>query len=594
MAAGPSVIYRSRRRRRRRQLRRALLAAAVAGSLVALGGGWLVVRGWEARGHLISAAGLASDLSEQVLAGETGQARRTLTALQDQAAGAHDITTGPAWWTASRTPYAGRDITAVRAIAASVDDLAARAFPALVQLNPSALVPTAGHLDLAALSTAAPKLAAADTVVQQVRTRLDGIPATGLLPPIRNAVNTLRSQIDRLSGLTSAGHRGTALLPALLGADGPRTYLLLLQNLAESRSTGGIFGAYAVVQADHGQLTMANRGAGGDLQQFAEPVLPLDAATRALYTDRIGTFPADVNLTPDFPTAAQTFREMYRQRNGVTVDGVLATDPVALSYLLRAIGPVTMPGQPTLEAGTVVRTLLSQPYRDIESDSDRHGYFASSVLAIFDAVMHRQSDPRAVLTALDQATTERRILFWSARADERDALAGTGLSGVLPEQETVPTVGVFLNDGSGSKLDYYLTHSATLSVGSCRPDGRRELNLRLTLGSTAPSSGLTPAVLGLGLAGDPYTARVIVYLFSPVSGSLVSARLDGTPAPLGSGAQKKRQVGVISVDLPPGRSHVLDVNLLTPAVPANTAKLWLTPGVAPWTTHINSAPACAQ
>jgi hypothetical protein len=101
-------------------------------------------------------------------------------------------------------------------------------------------------------------------------------------------------------------------------------------------------------------------------------------------------------------------------------------------------------------------------------------------------------------------------------------------------------------------------------------------------------------VTGLALSGEPYTARIIVYLFSPVRGSLVAARLDGTPAPLGSGVQGKRQVGVVSVDLPPGRSHVLDVSLLAPAVPANTAQLWLTPGVAPWTTHINSAPACAQ
>ncbi|HEY2672548.1 MAG TPA: DUF4012 domain-containing protein, partial [Rugosimonospora sp.] len=559
-----------------------------------LGAGWLVLRGWEAHGHLASAAGLAGDLSEQVLAGETTQARRTLAALQDQAAGAHDVTSGPAWWSAAHTPYAGRDVVAVRAIAASVDDLASRAFPALVALNPSALLPTAGHLDLAALRASAPALASADAVVQQARARLDAVPASGLLPPIHDAVQTLRTQIERLSALTSAGHRGTALLPALLGADGPRTYLLLLQNLAESRSTGGIFGAYAVVQADHGQLTMSNRGAGGDLQVFDQPVLPLDAATRALYTDRIGTFPADVNLTPDFPTAAKLFREMYRRRTGVTVDGVLATDPVALSYLLRAIGPVSMPGKPTLDAGTAVQALLSQPYRDIESDSDRHGYFAASVLAIFDAVMHRQSNPRAVLAALDQATAERRVLFWSARAGEEDALAGTQLTGVLPQHETVPTVGVFLNDGSGAKLDYYLTHSATLTVGACRGDGRRELDLRLTLGSTAPSSGLTPAVLGLGLAGNPYTARTLVYLFSPARGSLVAARLDGAPAPLGSGVQGKRQVGVINVDLAPGSSHVLDVTLLTPAVPANTAQLWLTPGVAPWTTHINPAPACAQ
>ncbi|GAA5179987.1 hypothetical protein GCM10023322_11250 [Rugosimonospora acidiphila] len=594
MAAGPSVTYRSRRRRRRRALRRALLSATVAGCVLAVSGGWIGLRGWEARGHLINAAALAGDLSDQVMAGDTEQARRTLVALQGQAAGAHDVTTGPAWWTAAHVPYAGRDVAAVRAIAASIDDLAGDAFPALIGLDPSDLLPTGGKLNLAALREAAPAFASADEVVQRVRTRLDAVPAADLLPPIRDAIQALRAQIERLSALTSAGHQGTALLPELLGADGPRTYLLLLQNLAESRSTGGIFGAYAVVQTDHGQITMTNRGAGGDLQQFPAPVLPLDAATKALYTDRIGVYPADVNLTPDFPTAAQLFREMYRQRTGVTVDGVLATDPVALSYLLGAIGPVPMAGQPTLTAANAVGTLLSDPYQQIASEDDRHDYFAASVLAVFDALTHRSTDPRTVLAALDRAAGERRVLFWSARPAEQAALAGTELAGVLPQQEPVPGVGVFLNDGSGSKLDYYLTHSATLSVGDCRGDGRRELSLHLTLGSTAPATGLPAAVTGLGLAGDPDTARIVTYLFSPAHGSLVDAKLDGVPVPLGSGTDHGRQVGVVSLDIPPGRSRVLDVNLLAPAVPSNTARLWLTPGVAPWNTHINPAPACAQ
>jgi hypothetical protein len=594
MVVGTTVGIRSKRRRRRRRLRRAALATVVAACLLSLAGGWLVLRGWEARGHLISAAGLAGDLSDQVLAGETGPAQRTLTALQEQTSSAHGITTGPAWWTSAHTPYAGRDVAAVRAVAASVDDLAQHAFPALIRLDPSALLPTAGRLDLVALRGAAPALASADLVIQEVHSRLDAIAVSDLWPPVRAAVESLRARIDQLSAMTATAHRGAALLPALLGADGPRTFLLLLQNLAESRSTGGIFGAYAVVRADHGQLTMTNRGAGGDLQVFDQPVLPMSAAATALYSDRLGTFPADVNLTPDFPTAAQTFREMYRRRTGVTVDGVLATDPVALSYLLRAVGPVPMAGQPTLDADNAVATLLSAPYQRIESDSERHDYFAESVLAVFDAATQRQSDPRAMMAALDQAVAERRILFWSARPDEQATLAGTQLAGVLPEHEDVPTVGVFLNDGSGSKLDYYLTHSATLTVGDCRVDGRREMDLRVRLGSTAPSSGLTPAVLGLGLAGDPYTARTLVYLFSPAHGALVSARLDGVATPMGSGTERGRQVGVISVDLPPGGNHVLDVSLLTAATPADTARLWVTPGATPWTTHINPAPACAQ
>ena len=45
------------------------------------------------------------------------------------------------------------------------------------------------------------------------------------------------------------------------------------------------------------------------------------------------------------------------------------------------------------------------------------------------------------------------------------------------------------------------------------------------MGSTAPASGLPPYVLGLGLAGDPYTIRTVVMVFSPAGGSVVDAAL---------------------------------------------------------------------
>jgi DNA-binding NarL/FixJ family response regulator len=567
----------------------------VVACLLSLSGGWLLLRGWQARGHLVTATGLARDLSQQVLAGDTAQARRTLGALQEQTAAAHDATTGPAWWAGTVTPYAGGNVTAVRGVAETIDALARRAFPALLSLKVSALRPTAGQLDLVALRDAAPAAVAADTAVQEIRARFDAVPGTGLWPPIRTAVDQLRAEIWRLSAMVAAARRAALLLPTLLGADGARTYLVAFQNLAETRSTGGIFGAYAVIRAEHGRIAMIAQGPAAGLTVFDRPVLPLDGDTAALYTDRIGIYPADVNLTPDFPTAAALFREMYRRRTGTTVDGVLATDPVALSYLLRAVGPVSMPAAPILDAASAVRTLLSQPYQLIRSETARNSYFAASVRAVLDAVLHRPVNPRVLLAALDQAVAERRVLFWSARPEEQQALVGTQLAGVLPQRETVPTVGVFLNDGSGAKLDYYLTRSATLTVGKCRPDGRRELHLLLTLGSSAPNSGLTPAVLGMGLAGDPYTARTLVYVFSPARGSLLQARLDGAPAPMGSGTERGRQVAVISLDVAPGRSRILEISLLTPAATSTgAAELRLTPGVTPWTTRINSAQACEQ
>jgi hypothetical protein len=548
--------------------------------LLALTAGWVAFRGWQARGHLVTAVSLARQLSEQVLAGDAGQARQTLVALQRRTAEARAATGDPGWRVAAHTPYVGDNLTAVHSIAGAVDDLARQALPSLLGLDLAALLPTAGRVDPAALQRAVPALTTANAAVQEIRARLDTVPTAGLWPQVRTAVAQLRAEIERLANLTATARRAAALLPALLGAQGPRTYLLVSQNPAELRATGGMLGAYAVIRADRGVVEMIGQGtAANQLQFFPEP-LPLNHQIRALYTDLPGIYPADVNLTPHFPTAAALYSEMYRRRTGSTVDGVLATDPVVLSYLLQAIGPVTVPGYPTLTADTAVRT--------------QDEYFAASAKAVFNALSQRSINPQLLRQALDRAVTERRILFWSAHPEEQNAIVDTRLAGVLPERETVPTVGVFLNDGSGAKLGYYLSGAAALTVGDCRPDGRRDLHLRLTLSSSAPKSGLTPSVLGGGMAGDPYTARTLVYVFSPARGLLLKARLDGAETPTGSGVERGRRVGIVTVDIPPGRSRVLEVSLLTPATSTGAADLWLTPGATPWTTQINSAPPCNQ
>ncbi|AVT35276.1 DUF4012 domain-containing protein [Plantactinospora sp. BB1] len=584
----------ARRRVVRRQLRRALLTALVVGCLLAVAGGWLGLRGWQAGGHLENAASLARELSQQVLDGETAQARRTLEALQQQTAAARSRTGDVGWRAAGSAPYGGRNMAAVRELAVGVDDLARRAFPALVELNPQTLLPSSGRLDLAALRGAMPTLVEADSTVHQVRDRILTVPTSGLVPTVRDAVSQLRAELDRLAEVTSAVRRSGALLPTLLGANGTRTYLAVFQNLAEPRATGGIFGAYAVIRASKGEVKLVKQGPATDLNTYGKPPLPLSRELRALYTDLPGIYPADVNLTPHFPTAATLIREMYRRVGGGTVDGVLATDPVALSYLLKAIGPVPVPGHPTLTAPTVVRTLLSDTYRRLDKPAQQDNYFAASARAVFDALLKRPVNPRAVAQAVNTAVAERRILFWSAHAGEQRELVDSRLAGVLPEQESVQNVGVFLNDGSGAKLGYYLHRSAELTVGDCRADGSRELHLRLTLRSSAPSSGLSKSVRGLALSGDPYTARVLVSIFSPVRGSPLRARLDGKATPMGGGVERGRRVGVVVVDVGPGRTRVLEMGLLTPPKASGEAELWLTPGPTPWTTRVSSAPACGQ
>ncbi|GGK29971.1 hypothetical protein GCM10010124_23400 [Pilimelia terevasa] len=601
-AARASRVAASRRRRGRRPrrgLRRPGAALLACAALLLPGLVWTASRGWMVREHLTAAAGLVRTLNGQLRGGDLDAAARTLSQLQVHADAARAYADDPLWRGAGHTPGLGDDVRAVSAVSRTVDELANVGLPALLrsigQVRWERFAPVGGRLPLTPLARIAPDLATADAAFAAGRSRIAAVDRRGLVGPVGAAVAQLGAELATASRDLGTAARAAALIPALAGASGPRTFLLVFQNLAEVRATGGLPGAYAVVEADHGRLRVRHQGSASGLRPFPRPVLPLDPAQQALYSDRFGTYPADVNLTPDFPTAAATLREMYRRRTGRTVDGVLATDPVALSYVLRVQGPVPVPGGPTLTGATAVRTLLSDTYRRVVSPTTQDRYFAAAARATFAALTGRAARPVALVRALGRAAGERRLLVWSADPAEQRRLEETVLGGRLPADDgREPTVGVFLNDGSGAKLGYYLRQRAALDTRPCVA-GRREYALRVRLSSLAPAAGLPKAVTGLALAGDPFTLRTNVVVLAPTGGSLVTMRLDGRPVPYGAGSDRGRRAGSLLVDLPPGGSADLEV-----VVRAGTAvsafrhvpRLWVTPRVTDWSLSTQSTDAC--
>lgn len=579
----------------------AIVVLLVCGGL--LGSGWMVVGAVRVKGDLMRAARLVGQMERQMRAGDVEAAQRSLAALQAQTRAARSGTAGVGWRVAETAPALGGNATAVRTLSVALDDLATKALPPLVQaatlVDLTKALPRDGRVDLDRLQAAAPLLEKAHAGLRDIRTQAMTIRLNHTLARIQDAVTAFRAGVGRLEEVTGTASRAAALLPPMLGASGPRTYLVLVQNLAELRATGGIPGAFAVVRAERGSFRLVRQGtAATDLRTFDRPVLWLEPGMTPLYTDRVGRYPADINLTPHFPTTARLAREMYRRRTGQAVDGVLAVDPVALSYLLRAMPPVSVPGGPSLTADSAVATLLSDTYRRTDDPVAQDEYFAAAADAVFGTLSAGAVDPRQALAGLAKAAGERRILLWSADDDEQDAIADTVLAGALPERDdTRPTVGVFLNDGSGAKLGYYLRMAADLRVVRCRSDGRRELAVRVTLSSTAPRAGLPRYVTGLALAGDPYTARTNVLLFSPIDGAVVAARLDGSDTAVGTGAERGRMVSVVTVDVSPGQSRTLEATLLTPPMPVAkgvrvSADLWLTPMASPWRKSVGPEHSC--
>ena len=452
--------------------------------LVIAAGGWLAWRGLQAKNHVTKAASEVSQLQTQLTASDTAGARTTLISLQRNTKAAHAETSDPIWRAVGAVPFVGRNTSTVAKMAASIDDLAVRALPPLVQastLDLRRLTPHDGQVDLAALQAVAKPVASADQALRQIETTIGALPTSGLLPPVRDAVARMRTQLASAAHTTGVAMKAVTLLPPMLGANGPRTYAVLFLTNAELRADGGIAGSWVMVRADHGRVTIVNQGSDSDVNDRVNGV-PVPADVAAVFTNRAGGFFQDVTLTPNFSVAAQLAASMLQQAYGVPLDGVLATDPVALAGLLKATGPVTTVTGQALTADNAAALLMSDIYREVPDPVAQDAFFGGAAKAVFDALAGGQGDPRAVVQSLATAADGGRLSVWSAHPAEEEQLRGTPLAGALPAVDPPgkPTIGVFFDDGTAAKLDYYLRAKVDVSGASC-PAGRAGYHVRVTL-----------------------------------------------------------------------------------------------------------------
>ena len=163
----------------------------------------------------------------------------------------------------------------------------------------------------------------------------------GLTSPVRDAVVEARGELAGRAELVGSAADVAELVPGLL-ADG-RRYLLVIQNPGEARGTGGFMGYFGTLEADGSRLQLT--GSDGPprprrCRRCTPP--PTTSSGWARFDGLIDLRQA--NFTPDVPTAAGVITQMTDELGWGHYDGIFFVDPIWMSYMLEATGPVTAPG----------------------------------------------------------------------------------------------------------------------------------------------------------------------------------------------------------------------------------------------------------
>lgn len=366
----------------------------------------------------------------------------------------------------SMVPYVGTKVSSGEALLTAGEDLTLVASQLLYAQNQA---PTSSPLTTRltywsdALTRVYPRIVSADEALKSVD--LDAVPAE-----MRDTVTTLTAAVTATRNDVALLRKNMPTVLDALGAQSLRRYLVVLQNSAELRATGGFIGSYALVDIDQGEIKRMEIAKGGsyDLQGqlsvHQEPPQPLSLVNSRWEFQ-------DANWYPDFPSSARNLMWFYERSGGPTVDGVIAVNDQVISDLLTATGPVTMSGGLQITAASfrdALQTHIAQA-RATGSKTPK------SVLAelgpiLLDRLAHSSITAKATAaSAVSAGLTRGDILIYSADTNTQDTIQTLGWDGAL-RTTTGDYLHVNISNIGGQKSDADLTgrieHQAWI-----QPDG---------------------------------------------------------------------------------------------------------------------------
>lgn len=332
--------------------------------------------------------------------------------------------------------------------------------------DPAGSSPLAQVVEL--MATSRDRAVSAAASVASARRALDAVPddAVSQVVSVRDA---MMERIDAYGPLLDAYADASGRLPAILGWDGPRRYLVLTQDPAEIRPTGGFIGTYGIVTIDQGKLVERSFGGVEALDypwDYPRIEPPQALADYLLGPEQPWQF-ADANWSPDYPTSASDALRLYVNQSGDDrFDGVLAITTYTIDELLKVTGPVTVSDYDvTIAPGETTIRILQQTRAASTPGEDRKAIlpaFADTLLASLLALPSGAWPD--LLGTVDTLRREHLLLAWFLDPADQSLAVRSGFAGAVRQDPGDYVYPVDYNMAPATKLDYLVTRAWDLDV----------------------------------------------------------------------------------------------------------------------------------
>lgn len=578
----PEHIARIRRRRRRRRI---LIGILVLVLLVAAYTAFMGYSALKVKKAVTQAMQGASAAPAAIQSGDAAAAKTAVNTLTEGVGNAWHETKSPAWGVLEYIPYYGDDVKAVRGAIDVLHTVSTEALPKLMaamdSLNVKSITVKDSTVSMPGLASSSEGLSHADGVIQDALMDLRNLP-TPHVTQLDAALGQATQGFEKLSGLVDVFARIAKTAPTMLDLNGTSgsTYLIIAQNNAEVRPTGGLPGSWGTLSADHGKLTLSDFVPETDLPLLSSPVIAETSDERGLFGLNLVTKPHDVNFTPDYPRAAQIAQAMWLKAKGQKVDGVIMIDPVLLQDLLKVTGGLNLPGSIVMNGDNAVRYLLHDSYAIGLTPAQQDAAFSMVAAASFKHVLAAAgTNSTQLVKAVMDSTNNGHLKVWSSHPNEQQYISGSAIAGELEYKPAEPNVGVYFSDGTQGKMDWYLDRKVTADKSRDLADGSSQYKVHVSMANTldpADADSLPDYVTGKGMSErteDVQTGEIVtmVYVYAPADGRLVDWKFsDGGKFDTVT-THNGLTVGAKQVQLKPGESADFTVTVQTSAKAAGAA-----------------------
>ena len=444
----------------------------------------------------------------------------------------------PLWMVASIIPVYGQDISGMRDLMTALDD----AFDdGLVPLTktleanpPDSLISADRRINVAAVTQLLDAVQDAAPSMQKCADVAESLPEMHI-EQLKSVVDPAK---EKLTTINATFQKAAALAPVagpVLGANGNRTYLIVAQNSAELRSSGGFPGSMGTLEIREGEIILNDFAKVYDVLTDTNPSsVSITDEEYALFGAASMDCPRDAGIDPDFTRVASIWAASYEERNAAHLDGVISITPSVVQDILAIVGPVTLSDGTELTGSNATKVLQSDIYwKYLAEGADPDGTGGAVTDALFAQAAHETfnklfSNLNAdtlikFASCMAKDMEDRTVMFWLTDEGDQAILASLDCSGALNDDPMRPELGVFFSLWVGSKMGWYVDIDNQVLESKKNADGSYTYKMQTTFTDTVSSEEIVAG--GEYIIGDIYDYEYgilypCLYIYAPAGGSI--------------------------------------------------------------------------